>query len=159
MKIMQASHVTPDSGTGLVHMAPAHGQEDYNVFRSSFLLAPPDSSPGMICHVDGEGKYVPTIAKVVGKEVAELLVGKEVLKAGGKAIVDILKSTDGGVLWGVEKIKHRYPYDWKTNEPVIVTATEQWFANLDGVRERAMDVLKDVQFIPEICEYNLFSQR
>lgn len=133
-------------------MAPAHGQEDYIAFRSLSLLSPSDSSPGMVCHVDGQGKYIPTIAEVVGKEAAESLVGKEVLKAGGKAVVDILKSMDGGVLWGVEKIKHRYPYDWKTNEPVIITATEQWFANLDGVKERAMDVLKDVQFIPEICE-------
>ena len=156
---MQASHVTPDSGTGLVHVAPAHGQEDYNVFRSSFLFASSGSSPGMVCHVDGEGRYIPTIANVVGKEVAELLVGKEVLKAGGKAIVDILKSMDCGVLWGVEKTKHRYPYDWKTNEPVIVTATEQWFANLGEVKERAMDVLKDVQFIPEICECSLSSPR
>lgn len=133
-------------------MAPAHGQEDYIAFRSLSLLSPSDSSPGMVCHVDGQGKYIPTIAEVVGKEAAESLVGKEVLKAGGKAVVDILKSMNGGVLWGVEKIKHRYPYDWKTNEPVIITATEQWFANLDGVKERAMDVLKDVQFIPEICE-------
>lgn len=133
-------------------MAPAHGQEDYIAFRSLSLLSPSDSSPGMVCHVDGQGKYIPTIAEVVGKEAAESLVGKEVLKAGGKAVVDILKSMDGGVLWGVEKIKHRYPYDWKTNEPVIITATEQWFANLDGVKERAMDVLEDVQFVPEVCE-------
>lgn len=78
------------------------------------------NSKSMICHVDGEGKFTEEINKVVGEEAGNNLVGKEVLKGGGKSVIDLLKRMDG-VLWRVEKIKHRYPYDWKTGEPVIVT--------------------------------------
>lgn len=129
----------------------------------------------MICHVDGAGQFTAEVAEVVGKEAGEELVGKEVLKAGGKAVVDLLRVMGGGVLLAVEKIKHRYPYDWKTGEPVIVTwvfflfffargrrlmllsavyrATSQWFANLDGIKEDAQHALKDVNFMPEICSF------
>jgi isoleucyl-tRNA synthetase len=75
----------------------------------------------MICHVDGAGKCTPEIADVIGKDAAKELVGKDVLKGGGKAMVELLRGMGEEVLYGVEKIKHRYPYDWKTGEPVIVT--------------------------------------
>lgn len=105
-----------------MHCAPAHGAEDYNAFRSLGLLDPSSStSLDLICHVDGEGKFSPEIIEVVGEEAGRELVGKEVLKAGGKAVVDLLRTMGDDVLLGVEKIKHRYPYDWKTGEPVIVT--------------------------------------
>ena len=122
MKIIPALHVTADSGTGLVHCAPAHGVEDYNAFRdlghSSSSLS---SVQNLICHVDGTGRFIPEIVDVVGKEAAKELVGKEVLKGGGKAVVELLRSMGEEVLLGVGKLKHRYPYDWKTGEPVIVT--------------------------------------
>lgn len=114
-RVIPATHVTSDSGTGLVHCAPAHGAEDYLAFRSQGLL-----SSGMLCHVDGEGKFSQRVTDVVPPELGgEALVGLEVLKGGSKAIVKILEEC--GALLGVERIKHRYPYDWKTNEPVIVT--------------------------------------
>jgi isoleucyl-tRNA synthetase len=123
LRIIPASHVTADSGTGLVHCAPAHGVEDYKAFQDLGLLHSSPSSPaqGMICHVDGTGQFISGIVDVVGKESAEELVGKDVLKGGGKAVVEILRSMGEEVLLGVKKIKHRYPYDWKTGEPVIVT--------------------------------------
>lgn len=115
LNVIPATHVTSDSGTGLVHCAPAHGAEDYLSFRSQGLL---DS--GMFCHVDGGGKFSQRVTDVVPPELGgEALVGLEVLKGGSKAIVKILEGC--GALLAVEKIKHRYPYDWKTNEPVMVT--------------------------------------
>ena len=115
LSVIPATHVTSDSGTGLVHCAPAHGAEDYLAFRSQGLL-----SSGMLCHVDGEGKFSQRVTDVVHSELGgEALVGLEVLKGGSKAIVKILEGC--GALLAVERIKHRYPYDWKTNEPVIVT--------------------------------------
>lgn len=115
LRVIPATHVTSDSGTGLVHCAPAHGAEDYLAFRSQGLL-----SSGMACHVDGEGRFSQRVTDVVAVGLGgEALVGLEVLKGGSKAIVKILK--DSGALLAVERIKHRYPYDWKTNEPVIVT--------------------------------------
>ena len=66
-------------------------------------------------------------------------------------MVELLKGGVKGGLIKVERYKHRYFYDWKTNEPVIVTATSQWFANLDGVKEKALKAIKDVKFLPEQC--------
>lgn len=115
LSIIPAAHVTSDSGTGLVHCAPAHGADDYLAFRSQGLL-----NSGMLCHVDAEGKFSERVTDVVSSELGgEALVGLEVLKGGSKAIVKILEGR--GALLAVERIKHRYPYDWKTNEPVIVT--------------------------------------
>ncbi|KAG1887595.1 tRNA synthetases class I-domain-containing protein [Suillus subluteus] len=142
-KIIAASHVTSESGSGLVHCAPAHGAEDYLAFRALGLLQGPTE---IVCHVDDAGKFSPDVAHVVGEEAAQTLVGQEVLKGGNKAIVKLLEST--GSLVKVQRIKHRYPYDWKTGEPIIVTATSQWFANLDGIKDDALHALKDVQFYP-----------
>lgn len=116
LKIIPASHVTSDSGTGLVHCAPAHGAEDYTAFRS---LGQISNLENMICHVDADGNFTKDVASVVGQEAARLLVDQPVLGDGGKAIVEMLKKMER--LVKVKRIKHRYPYDWRTDKPVIVT--------------------------------------
>ncbi|KAF8646469.1 hypothetical protein AX16_007205 [Volvariella volvacea WC 439] len=149
LKIVPSSHVTSESGTGLVHCAPAHGAEDYHVFRSLNLLSSKNSTAGhqvMLCHVDGEGKFSKDVAEVVGQGGAERLVGLEVLKDGSKTVVEMLKEV--GKLVKIQRIKHKYPYDWKTDEPIIVTATSQWFANLDNIKDDAVTALQDVTFVP-----------
>ncbi|KIM42355.1 hypothetical protein M413DRAFT_444780 [Hebeloma cylindrosporum] len=147
LKIIHAPHVTALSGTGLVHCAPAHGAEDYDAFRELGLLSPANTSNGLLCHVNSKGQFTHDVADVVGTEYAERLAGKEVLGNGNKEMVMLLK--DAGKIVKIERIKHRYPYDWKTNEPIIVTATSQWFANLDFIKEDALNALKDVSFFPE----------
>lgn len=120
-KIIPAPHVTSASGTGLVHCAPAHGAEDYNAFRALGLLP---RSAEILCHVDLAGKFTDGITQVLGEECGRALVGLEVLYRGGKAMVEVLRTLDGangnGRLVKEEKVKHRYPYDWKTGKPVIV---------------------------------------
>ena len=116
MKIIPSSHVTALSGTGLVHCAPAHGEEDYTAFRSLGLLS---NATTILCHVDETGAFSPEIASVVGEEAAASLVGKDVLVKGNAAMLELLKKERRAVK--TEKTWHRYPYDWKTNEPVIVT--------------------------------------
>lgn len=115
--IIASNHVTPDTGTGLVHCAPAHGHEDYNVFQNAGLISA-SSSTDILCHVDDLGCFSPDIAEVVGDDAAKVLVGKEVLGEGGKAMATLLKSM--GVVLKSHSIKHRYPYDWKTDKPVII---------------------------------------
>ncbi|KIK95549.1 hypothetical protein PAXRUDRAFT_140435 [Paxillus rubicundulus Ve08.2h10] len=142
LRIIPASHVTSDSGTGLVHCAPAHGGEDYLAFRSQGLLV-----SGLLCHVDGKGKFSQRVMDIVPAKVGgEALVGLDVLSTGSKAVVGLLEKC--GALLAVEKIKHRYPYDWKTHEPVIVTATSQWFADLNNIKEDALTALEEVTFFP-----------
>ncbi|KAG6909906.1 hypothetical protein DXG01_014426 [Tephrocybe rancida] len=142
LTIIPASHVTADSGTGLVHCAPAHGAEDYHAFLALNLVS---TSKNMICHVDGEGKFTSDVADVVG-ESASILVGHDVLGDGSRAVVELLKKI--GALVKVQRFKHRYPYDWKTDKPIIVTATSQWFADLNSIKDHALSALEDVSFFP-----------
>ena len=120
LPVIPSSHVTPDTGTGAVHCAPAHGDEDYNVFRSLGLLpsSSESTSGGLLCHVDVTGRFTEDIADVVGHHAAQDLVGQDVLKGGGKAMVVLLEKT--GALRKIERIRHSYPYDWRTDEPIIV---------------------------------------
>ncbi|KAF8067764.1 tRNA synthetases class I-domain-containing protein [Lyophyllum atratum] len=151
LKVISASHVTSESGTGLVHCAPAHGAEDYNAFLALGLVS---TSKNMICHVDGEGKFTSDVAHVVG-DASTSLVGQEVLGGGSRAVVELLKRV--GSLVKVQRIKHRYPYDWKTDKPIIVTATSQWFADLANIEDDALNALKDVSFFPPASRNRLES--
>ncbi|KAH6909637.1 tRNA synthetases class I-domain-containing protein [Coprinopsis sp. MPI-PUGE-AT-0042] len=143
LTVVHSSHVTSDSGTGLVHCAPAHGPEDYHAFRALGLISDPDS---ILCHVGCAGEFIPKVAEVVGEEAAERLLKKPVLSDGSRACVDLLKEV--GHLVKIKRIKHRYPYDWKTDQPIIVMATSQWFANLDSIKDNALNALADVSFFP-----------
>ncbi|KIK70190.1 hypothetical protein GYMLUDRAFT_34677 [Collybiopsis luxurians FD-317 M1] len=149
MEILSSSHVTSESGTGLVHCAPAHGDEDYKLFRDNGLIDsgpnPSSAESDMLCHVN-EGKFSEKVAGVVGLDIARQLVGQPVLSEGNRAIVKLLE--EAGRLLAAKRYTHRYPYDWKTDQPIIVTATSQWFANLDRIKGEALEALKDVQFYP-----------
>ncbi|THH08957.1 hypothetical protein EW145_g2354 [Phellinidium pouzarii] len=125
-KIIPATHVTPESGTGLVHCAPAHGADDYVSFRALGLLREQDSA-SLICHVDSKGL--------------------DVLTSGTHMVIEQLKKMGDVLVWE-ENITHRYPYDWRTDKPIIVTATSQWFVSLDSIKEKALDALKDITFYP-----------
>src|SRR5882757_1806023 len=77
--VIPSKHVTAESGTGLVHCAPAHGVEDYHAFLA---LDPASFKAGLLCHVDGEGKFIDDIAEVVGSSAAKELVGQKIMDTG-----------------------------------------------------------------------------
>jgi len=112
--------VTPESGTGLVHCAPAHGAEDYHIFQNLNLLSEPNS---IICHVDEEGRFTDRVVDVLGQDLAASVRGKEVLGDGSKAIIDVLNKL--GRLIKCIPTEHKYPYDWKTDKPIIVTYVDR----------------------------------
>ncbi|GLB39107.1 putative class-I aminoacyl-tRNA synthetase family protein [Lyophyllum shimeji] len=151
LKVIPASHVTSESGTGLVHCAPAHGAEDYHAFLALGLVS---TSKNMTCHVDGAGRFTCDVADVLGDASANV-VGQEVLGDGSRAVVELLRKV--GALVKVQRIKHRYPYDWKTDKPIIVTATSQWFADLANIKNDALNALKDVSFFPPASRNRLES--
>ncbi|XP_042474785.1 isoleucine--tRNA ligase, chloroplastic/mitochondrial-like isoform X1 [Zingiber officinale] len=127
--VLGGDYITTESGTGLVHTAPGHGQEDY---ITGIKYGLPIISP-----VDDEGKFT---------EEAGEFNGLEVLGAGNVAIVKYLDEQLSLVL--EEPYKHKYPYDWRTKKPTIFRATEQWFASVDGFRDMAMDAIGKVNWIP-----------
>lgn len=88
------------------------------------------SAVDFVCHVNGLGQFTSDVADVVGKEAASRLVDQDILDQGGREIVSLL--IELGALQKVQRYKHRYPYDWKTDKPVIVlcVTTLQPFATL-----------------------------
>ncbi|MGI8504763.1 MAG: isoleucine--tRNA ligase [Hassallia sp.] len=127
--VIGGDYVTTESGTGLVHTAPGHGQEDYIVGQRYGLpiLAP----------VDDNGNFT---------SEAGQFVGLNVLGDGNQAVIDALAAA--GSLLKEEPYQHKYPYDWRTKKPTIFRATEQWFASVEGFREEALRAIASVKWIP-----------
>lgn len=145
--ILMADYVTALSGTGLVHSAPAHGAEDYQIWKQQGHI----ERHGIFSPINDEGRYSSDILQIdkVSSKTSTLghrLIGKEVLGEGAQEVISILK--ERGALVSVQTLRHKYPYDWRSKQPVIVRATAQWFANLDDIKQRAIAALKDVTFVP-----------
>ena len=134
-RIIHADFVSAESGSGLVHLAPGHGMDDYEVCLKEGVEA--------FAPLDDEGRFT----RLAAPDNPDLLTGKEVLNDGYQAVLHYL--TDGGYVLASHKYKHKYPYDWRSKQPVIVRATEQWFADVGEIREAALQSLKGVIFIPE----------
>ncbi|MBF2072079.1 isoleucine--tRNA ligase [Fischerella thermalis] len=127
--VIGGDYVTTESGTGLVHTAPGHGQEDYIVGQRYGLpiLAP----------VDDNGNFTAEAGQFAGLNV---------LGDGNQAVIDAL--TSAGSLLKEEPYVHKYPYDWRTKKPTIFRATEQWFASVEGFRAEALKAIASVRWIP-----------
>ena len=133
--VVNADYVTKDDGTGLVHTAPGHGQEDFETGLRYDLE--------VIMPVDERGIYT---------EQASKYVGEHVFKANTKIIEDL---KEGGILFATEDVNHTYPHCWRCKTPIIFRATEQWFMKIDhnGLRGKLMDAIKnDVQWVPPAGE-------
>ena len=127
--VVGGDYVTTEAGTGLVHTAPGHGVDDFNTGRKHGLA--------VLCPVDEGG----TLTAEAGP-----FAGLNVLKDANAAILSALRAT--GALLAEQPYAHRYPYDWRTKKPTIFRATEQWFASVEGFRDRALAAIAQVQWMP-----------
>ncbi|PSB11395.1 isoleucine--tRNA ligase [Pleurocapsa sp. CCALA 161] len=134
--VIGGDYITTESGTGLVHTAPGHGQEDYITGQKYGL---PILSP-----VDDGGKFTEEAGKFAGLQV--VAKGNEKVSQGNQAIIDALQ--EAGALLKHEEYPHKYPYDWRTGKPTIFRATEQWFASVAGFRDEALKAIAEVTWIP-----------
>ena len=132
-----ADHVTLEQGTGAVHTAPGHGQEDFEVGMKYGLP--------IYCPVDPAGKFYH--AEGAAGRLPEEIIGKTVWQAN-PIVSEILKSH--GALLGEEKINHSYPHCWRCHNSTIFRATEQWFVGMErnDLRARTLKAIKDVMWIP-----------
>ncbi len=133
------NYVTLDAGTGCVHTAPGHGYDDYITGVRYGLET--------YCPVNDDGVFSQTM---------EHFGGSQVFEANPK-IVDHLK--ERGALLHAEDFSHAYPHCWRCHNPIIFRATPQWFVNLDKdrFRERALDAIKQVRWIPDWGEERISS--
>jgi isoleucyl-tRNA synthetase len=129
--IILGDHVTTEAGTGAVHTAPGHGQDDYVIGQRYHL--PVDN---------------PVAANGVFVEGTELFAGKHVFSANDD-VLDVLKAR--GALVHSEALRHSYPHCWRHKTPIIFRATPQWFISMEqrGLRDAALRAIRDVQWIPD----------
>jgi isoleucyl-tRNA synthetase len=127
--LILADFVTADTGTGFVHIAPAHGEDDFACFPKG------QDFPQV---VRGDGTYTAT---------TPLVAGQHIFKAK-TAILEALSAA--GALLHAADFEHSYPHSWRSKAPLIYLATPQWFINLNsGVRQAALDACEHVKFFPE----------
>ena len=133
--IVLASYVTLEVGTGCVHIAPGHGQEDYLTGIEYDLPSP--------MPVDDLGRFTEEAAPFAGMDVTE---------ANPRIIKDL---TERGILLSSGALTHQYPHCWRCKQPVIFRATPQWFIALDGkaaggtLRGEALEALQKVEWVPD----------
>ena len=129
--ILLGDFVTTEQGSGLVHMAPAHGEDDFTLCRAHGIAVPES--------VGEDGRYTPGVPLFAGTHVfkAATPVGAAIEAAGG--------------LIGRGKLTHSYPHSWRSKAPLIYRATPQWFIRMDGpeqIRARALAAIDATPFVP-----------
>ncbi len=159
MPVLPGDHVTADTGTGFVHTAPGHGEEDFELMLSTF----PDyarTNPDAFNVVKEDGSFSANVP---------LFAGKFILSRDGKKDGDANKSViaaliEAGALLAQGTLRHSYPHSWRSRAPVIFRATPQWFVAMDKpitddpadtLRARAMTAIHDTKWYPKSGENRL----
>ncbi|CAN7438070.1 isoleucine--tRNA ligase [Rossellomorea sp. LjRoot5] len=135
--VVLGEHVTTDSGTGCVHTAPGHGEDDFLVGKKYGL--------DVLCPVDDKGVMTSEAPGFEG-----LFYDK-----ANKPITEKLQ--EAGALLKLNFITHSYPHDWRTKKPVIYRATAQWFASIDKFRKELLQAVNDTKWVPAWGETRLYN--
>ncbi|WP_404331437.1 isoleucine--tRNA ligase [Mesobacillus maritimus] len=135
--VMLGEHVTTDAGTGCVHTAPGHGEDDFLVGQKYGLdvLSPVDDKGCMTAEAEGfEGLFYDEANKPITEKLQE-----------------------AGKLLKLSFMTHSYPHDWRTKKPVIFRATAQWFASIKDFRGDLLQAINDTKFVPAWGETRLYN--
>ncbi|MCY8672941.1 isoleucine--tRNA ligase [Bacillus haynesii] len=135
--VMLGEHVTTDAGTGCVHTAPGHGEDDFIIGQKYGLdvLCPVDEKGHMTSEAPGfEGLFYDQANKPITEKLEEK-----------------------GALLKLDFITHSYPHDWRTKKPTIFRATAQWFASIKDFRDELLDAVKETKWVPEWGETRLYN--
>jgi len=140
--VLLGDHVSAEDGTGAVHTAPGHGQEDYVVSKQYGLLD--RYTAAQLNPVDGRGVYLPSTPAAHGVELAGLHIWK-----ANDTIIDVLKQS--GALLAFSKLEHSYPHCWRHKTPIAFRATPQWFISMEQahLRADALAAIKQVGWFPQ----------
>ncbi|WP_353662206.1 isoleucine--tRNA ligase [Hydrogenimonas sp. SS33] len=143
-RVVLGEHVVMENGTGAVHTAPGHGEDDYRVGLVNNLE--------VVMPVDEEGRYDETVVRLQLLPEPEKFVGMHIFDANEEIIRLLGKS-----LLKAEKFSHSYPHCWRSHTPLIFRATKQWFISVDGtpkgaeksLRQIALEEIEKTGFYPE----------
>jgi isoleucyl-tRNA synthetase len=135
--VFEAGFVTTEQGTGFVHIAPSHGEDDFYLGREHGLPVPD--------MVDAEGRYFEHVPLFAG--MAVLTSDGEEGEANG-AVMSALEGENA--LLGRRKLTHSYPHSWRSKAPLIFRNTSQWFISMDtnDLRDKALAAIAETRFVP-----------
>ena len=136
--LLEGDFVTEDTGTGFVHVAPSHGQDDYELATKKGIDAP--------FMLDDEGVFLPNV---------KIFSGKRVYKEDGSdgdgngAVIGELINCKA--LFAKGKLRHQYPHSWRSKAPLIFRNTPQWFISMErnNLRDKSLSAIEDVEWIPK----------
>lgn len=140
--LLAGDYVTTDTGTGFVHLAPGHGEDDWKVCRANGVAVPDTVQP--------DGTYYPHVAIFAGQQVLNQGKNGKYYSPVAKPVIEALTSC--GNLLAHGKVEHSYPHSWRSKAPLIFRNTAQWFISMDtcDLRQKAMTALAETKFYPEI---------
>ena len=146
-RVIPGDYVTTTDGTGIVHIAPAFGADDFKVAKAAGI--------GSLLLVDKQGKLVDGLGEFSGKFV------KKAYDETGETDVDVdivVKLKKEGLLFRSEKSTHNYPHCWRTNKPIIYYPLDSWFIKSTAVKERMIELNKTINWQPPTTGSGRFGQ-
>lgn len=140
-RVLSDEYVTDSDGTGIVHQAPAFGEDDYRVCTLNNVI---DLGENLPCPVDEDGRFVDPVTDFKGLGV----------KDADKPIIAALK--ERGRLVKYDSLNHRYPYCWRSETPLIQRAVPSWFVSVEKIKDRLIANNKETSWVPEFVQHNRF---
>lgn len=131
-KLILGNHVTLDAGCGLVHTAPGHGLEDWEVSLKYGIE--------VLSPLDSKGVWTNQVKELEGVHYSK----------GNSIVIEMLEKANA--LLSQKEISHSYPHCWRCKKPVIYRATDQWFVKVDKFKEKTLEAIKEVKWIPAFGE-------
>lgn len=133
--------VTTDTGTGFVHIAPGHGEDDFHLGKANGIQVPDTVQP--------DGTYYPSVAIFAGQSVLAQGKNGKYYSPVAKPVIEAM--TACGNLLAHGKVEHSYPHSWRSKAPLIFRTTPQWFVSMEshGLREKALKAIDDTRFVPD----------
>ena len=135
--VISGDYVTTDSGTGLVHQAPAFGEEDYKAFQAAGLEA-------FACPVSLHGEFTDEVPDFAGRHVKE----------ADKDIISVLKAK--GALYRQDVIQHSYPYCYRSDTPLIYRAIPSWYVRVTAFKDNLKAANEQINWVPEHIKHGRF---
>ncbi|MEC9132814.1 MAG: isoleucine--tRNA ligase, partial [Pseudomonadota bacterium] len=135
--VINGDYVTTDSGTGLVHQAPAFGEEDYKAFQAAGLEA-------FACPVSLHGEFTDEVPDFAGRHVKE----------ADKDIISVLKAK--GALYRQDVIQHSYPYCYRSDTPLIYRAIPSWYVRVTAFKDNLKAANEQINWVPEHIKHGRF---
>ena len=137
-QILVADYVATGEGTGIVHQAPAYGEDDQNTCAAAGIPT--------IISVDDGGKFLAAVPEVAGLQVFE----------ANKTLVGMLR--DQGRLLQLRSYEHSYPHCWRCRNPLIYKAVSSWFVRVTQIRDRMLELNEQITWVPENVKHGQFGK-